>query len=204
MKRFLLITMCLVCALAVAAPAKAATLGLEYLVGFVAPSTPANPSDELVLAQNLIDWYNGGGGASIDPSIDTNGGANGDGNSPNPVIDYTYGLQAGSVVLAAGVLPDATGGTQMVAPLDYPVDLTGYTYLWAKFGPDGALYYLDGFSSLSGFLPETGPFSSTGHGLSGITLFGPGTTLVPEAGALIMFGTGLIGLIGYRRVRRMQ
>jgi hypothetical protein len=27
---------------------------------------------------------------------------------------------------------------------------------------------------------------------------------VPEAGALILFGTGLIGLVGYRRVRRMQ
>jgi len=27
---------------------------------------------------------------------------------------------------------------------------------------------------------------------------------VPEAGALLLFGTGLIGLVGYRRVRRMQ
>jgi hypothetical protein len=27
---------------------------------------------------------------------------------------------------------------------------------------------------------------------------------VPEAGALLLFGTGLVGLIGYRRVRRMQ
>lgn len=30
------------------------------------------------------------------------------------------------------------------------------------------------------------------------------TTQVPEAGALMLFGTGLIGLVGYRRVRRMQ
>lgn len=29
-------------------------------------------------------------------------------------------------------------------------------------------------------------------------------TTVPEAGALLLFGTGLIGLVGYRRVRRMQ
>jgi len=27
---------------------------------------------------------------------------------------------------------------------------------------------------------------------------------VPEAGTLILFGTGLVGLVGYRRVRRMQ
>jgi choice-of-anchor C domain-containing protein len=29
-------------------------------------------------------------------------------------------------------------------------------------------------------------------------------TGVPEAGALFLFGTGLVGLVGYRRVRRMQ
>lgn len=29
-------------------------------------------------------------------------------------------------------------------------------------------------------------------------------TTVPEAGALLLFSTGLIGLVGYRRVRRMQ
>lgn len=29
-------------------------------------------------------------------------------------------------------------------------------------------------------------------------------TTVPEAGALFLFGSGLIGLVGYRRVRRMQ
>jgi len=31
-----------------------------------------------------------------------------------------------------------------------------------------------------------------------------GLTRVPEAGALLMFGSGLIGLVGYRRMRRMQ
>lgn len=30
------------------------------------------------------------------------------------------------------------------------------------------------------------------------------TQRVPEAGALLLFGSGLIGLVGYRRVRRMQ
>jgi hypothetical protein len=29
-------------------------------------------------------------------------------------------------------------------------------------------------------------------------------SFVPEAGALFLFGTGLVGLVGYRRVRRMQ
>ena len=40
----------------------------------------------------------------------------------------------------------------------------------------------------------------------GIIMFGTSWSppSVPEAGTLLMFGTGLIGLVGYRRVRRMQ
>lgn len=34
--------------------------------------------------------------------------------------------------------------------------------------------------------------------------FTVGVAAVPEAGALMLFGTGLIGLVGYRRVRRMK
>lgn len=34
--------------------------------------------------------------------------------------------------------------------------------------------------------------------------FTVGVAAVPEAGALMLFGTGLIGLVGYRRVRRMR
>lgn len=47
------------------------------------------------------------------------------------------------------------------------------------------------------------------NGKFGIVEFAPfshdaSTSLVPEAGALFLFGTGLIGLVGYRRVRRMR
>lgn len=49
---------------------------------------------------------------------------------------------------------------------------------------------------LSGFWPDQGAISH-------VSLYGQ-TTSVPEAGALLMFGTGLVGLVGYRRVRRMQ
>ena len=202
MKRYLLVVICLVCALFVAGPASAATLTLNYLIGTVSPDNPADPGDELVYVNNLINWYNGDLG---DPSGDPAG---------PPPIDYTYLLagegQGGSVpspdlALATGGLRiNAIGG---VLPGPDDVDLAGYTYLLAKFGNDGALYYLNGFTSLDSvdpFDPAYGPFSPQGGGLSHITLFGGGTTLVPEAGALIMFGTGLIGLVGYRRVRRMK
>ena len=49
---------------------------------------------------------------------------------------------------------------------------------------------------MSGFWPENGAISH-------VTLYG-NTTSVPEAGALLLFGSGLIGLVGYRRARRMQ
>ena len=185
MKRFFLVVACLVFALGIAGPAQSANLGLEFLVGTVVPAVPANPSDELVYANNLITFWNGG----ADP---TGGG-------------YTYDV---TIAGAGGSVPTplvaATGGVQVSAGFS-GLDLTGYTYVFGKFGNDGALYYLDGsITSLDGFNPAWGPFTQQGGGLSHITLFGPGTTQVPEAGALLMLGTGLIGLVGYRRVRRMQ
>jgi hypothetical protein len=186
--------MCLVCAVFVAGPASATTLTLDYLIGTVVPASPSDPGDELAYANNLIDWYNAGGGVGDDPS--------GDG--------YTYTLLSGDDATDAVPPPDlalATGGVQVPAvngALANPVDVTGYTYLWAKFGNQGALYFLDSLTSVEGFDPAWGPFSQQGGGLSHITLFGPGTTRVPEAGALLLFGSGLIGLVGYRRMRRMQ
>jgi hypothetical protein len=38
-------------------------------------------------------------------------------------------------------------------------------------------------------------------GIASVRAYAPA---LPEAGALFLFGTGLIGLVGYRRVRRMQ
>lgn len=46
------------------------------------------------------------------------------------------------------------------------------------------------------FLNSTNPW---GAALDDVRVIG-----VPEAGALLLFGTGLIGLVGYRRTRRMQ
>ena len=194
MKSFIVVVACLVLALFVAAPANSTTLTLDYLIGTVAPDTPANPANEITYSNALITWYNGG--------TDPNGGG---------TYTYVLGPDASGVPGSpgSGSLSAATGGvsagTVSNGLLTGPVDVTGYTYLMAKFGPDGALYYLDGITSLDGFDPAWGPFSSQqGFGLSGITLFGGGTTQVPEAGALVMFGSGLIGLVGYRRMRRMQ
>jgi hypothetical protein len=194
MKRFFLVVACLALAFFVAGSANSATLSLDYLIGTVAPDLPADPSDEFIYANALITWYNGG--------TDPNGGT----------YVYTLGPDATGVPGSpgSGSLEPATetGGVKFSsAEVAGGVSLTGYTYLMAKFGTDGALYYLDGsITSLTGFDPAWGPFTlqEGRDSLSHITLFGGGTTLVPESGALILLGTGLIGLVGYRRVRRMR
>jgi hypothetical protein len=176
----------------VAGPASSATLGLEYLIGTVVPGHPSDPSDEFVYTQNLISFWN----TTNDPS-------NYDAGPPPTGNDYFLAVDPQGTSVPAS-LPEVSGtGVQSLSVVG--LDLTGYDYLYAKFGDDGALYWLGGlFTSIDGFNPAWGPFTEQGGGLSHVTLFGPGTTRVPEAGALIMFGTGLIGLIGYRRVRRMQ
>ena len=60
-------------------------------------------------------------------------------------------------------------------------------------GPN--LYDHNRFSFLDDCGQVVGPVDGNGDG---------DTTRVPEAGALLLFGTGLVGLVGYRRVRRMK
>lgn len=86
-------------------------------------------------------------------------------------------------------------------------DIVGpVAFLLVKDGNQTPAWYLfnltnlgwDGMDdlSLSGFWPNRGAISH-------VALYGK-TTSVPEAGALLLFGTGLVGLVGYRRARRMR
>jgi hypothetical protein len=100
---------------------------------------------------------------------------------------------------------DLSGGT-----IEYVGgDIVGPTaYLLVKDGNQEPAWYFynmtadpinwDGMETivLSNFWPENGSISH-------VTLYGNSTS-VPEAGTLLLFGSGLIGLVGYRRVRRMQ
>ena len=174
MKRFLLVVACLVCALAIASPASAAPLTLDYLIGTVDPGSPASPAHELVYANNLISWYNGGS----DPS----GGG------------YTYALDVGGSVPSAPIAL-ATGGVQFET---LPVGTSSYTYLLAKFGNSSALYWLDAIGTVDSITsPFGGPGVPSGGGLSHVTLFGP--TQVPEGATLMLLGFGLAGVGTLRR-----
>jgi hypothetical protein len=74
----------------------------------------------------------------------------------------------------------------------------GFMYLFAKYdGPNyGAeVWYINGMTGTI-----TIPADAGGYGLSGWTLFTPGTPSVPDGGAtLMLLGTGLAGLGAVRR-----
>lgn len=181
MKKSFLVVICLVCAVFVAGPANAVTLGLTDLIGTVVPGSPADEANELARLNQLITRYNA------------------DLFAPVTIGLYTYDVSPGSQIF--GALPTATGGVHVDTAGVIPFDLTSpYLYLMAKFGNQDAFYFLNG---QTGTLTDlVSPFPAKGGGLSHLTLFNP--TQVPEAGALLLFGTGLIGLVGYRRARRMQ
>ena len=166
MKRFLLVVACLVCALAMASPASAVVLGADQLVGTKADASPANIASELGYANTLITAYNLGGPAPAGYALD-------------PPLPTTP-------------LPAATGGVKTEDVL--PANTTGSSYIWLKLGPSGALYYIAGLDTVTGF---SNPFGSQGFGFSHATLFGP--TQVPEGATLMLLGFGLAGVGTFRR-----
>ena len=186
MKRFLIVTMALVCVMGVSAPASAVLLDWDlYGIGTRVPGSPAGDEFEEAGLSYLISLVNG---APVIPNPDGN----------------VYTQDLGTVTAAAVPLPypasfedkDLSGNTTFTLP-------GSFTYLLAKFGNNDAFYYIAGLSGEFTIDPPDG-WSGQGFGLSHISYFNGTTTQVPEAGALIMFASGLAGLVGYRRMRRMQ
>jgi len=180
MKKLLLLITCLICALAVAGPANAITIGLEYLFGTAVPGHPANPAAELVRLNQAIDYYNTYVGPPIPSAPITNG-------------IYDYVVYHGSNVPSP--LPDAIGPGEQIVQNVFPFDITTpYLYLVAKFGDQDAFYYLGG---QTGEITLVSPFPVQGGGISHITLFNP--TPIPEPATMLLLGSGLIGLAGLAR-----
>ena len=191
MKRFLTIVACLICATAVAGPANATFLGPGDLIGTIVDGVPAGDPNELAYVQALITNYNSPGGPIT-----------------GAVGAETWTLYHDSPFFG-NTLPAPIFGFKDDESPFFNIDLTGtsYLYLFAKYGGGqvggySALYYLDSYTLIEGINPTVPVGATAGLGLSHVVLWNP--TQVPEAGALLMFGTGLIGLVGYRRVRRMQ
>ena len=182
MKKHLLVLTFLVCALLIAGPANAISLGFNDLIGNVAPGTPANLTEEAIRAGHIIDLYNVGAGGEFVPST-----------GPG-VPDYTYFIVGGENV-PLPIIPSILG-TGVELPLGNPTPGAAYTYVLAKLGQDDYLYYLGNDMTPISIVDPVGQ----GLGLSHLTLFNP--TSVPEPGTLMLLGLGLVGVVAVRRFRK--
>lgn len=153
--------------------AKALTIGDGNELGFVNFGIPSGDSDRLTYVNHLI-----GMGLGLSDKAD----------------GQTY-FRSNN---AFGSLPQAVLGG-LVDGTSTTINLgTGlYTYLFAKYdGPNygSEVWYV---GNLSGVI--TIPATAGGYGLSGWTLFGPGTPSVPDGGTTAMLLGAALGALGMAR-----
>jgi hypothetical protein len=185
----------LTCGLALAlsaSTAQALTIGdadPRYL-GEIDPAVPSDPGNEvdyinklISMAPNTIETtsvVSPPGADTFDRSDNTCG---------NP-LELDSCPQATLVGADTGNDPTLTGS----------VDVTGYTWLYVKYGGDAHVWYV---GDLSGVQPV--PLNNTGgQGQSHYALYNPTTVQVPDGGATLgLLGLGMLGL-GYLRRRKQQ
>jgi len=174
----------------------------------------SNDIDGWVVGGAGIDWINAyWTAADGTKSIDLAGTPNGPGRisqtfdtTPGRLYDVTFAMsgnpddQATSPIKAllgfASSGGSFTGGTfeYFITTGSFRIggmDWSERSFQFLALGDQTTLTFAN-----NDFLNPTNPW---GAALDDVKVTG-----VPEAGALLLFGSGLIGLVGYRRVRRMQ
>ena len=152
----------------------------SYLLGTVVDGTPSSSDWELVYINTLIGQYN----ANPADHSTTIGG-------------HAYTVNAGAFVPAPDLdlLTDADLGLYGTSKT---LDVTGATWLLAKWGQDDAIYYVAGLTSIE--LQLDGVFPARAHGLSHTQLFGASPSKVPDTGSTALFlGVSLLALSRVRR-----
>jgi hypothetical protein len=179
--------------LAMALPAvnaQAATLAIDdaYYIGSVDPGSPA----ELDMEAYFINFLLG----MATPSTDSDDPAG----APAQVYFFDRSALdiAGCPGAACDLADDSTAVKPSIADLTN-LDLSGWTYLLAKYGNTSYVWYVAGLTDVTLATPLGG---GEDNGLSHYSLFNPGTTTVPDGGTTLgLLGLAMLGL-GYVR-RRM-
>ena len=155
-------------------PTLTLALGDPHELGFVNFGIPSGDADRVNYVNHLV-------GMALDTQDDALG------------QHFTRSNNAFSPLPQAAVFALNGPGTQTSINLG-----TGlYTYLFAKYdGPNygSEVWYV---GNLSGTI--TIPATADGYGLSGWTLFGPGTPGVPDGGTTVMLLGAALGALGMAR-----
>lgn len=182
MKRYLIQGVLLGCILALAIPAWSATI---YTIN--AGATTVGEVDPLVNAASLpnsgyateLAWVQGFvPGASL---------------TVYDAVDYSWVLADGQTAIWASALQDSPDYFFIKTGAGAPGPGVNDHFLFQNLAELN--YAVVNFNEAGVVIRNIGAISHVGE---------TNGTSVPEAGALITFASGLIGLVGYRRMRRMQ
>jgi len=167
MKKLIVALACIAALGASAIGAEALTVAGDAYLGSIEPNTPSNPANEVIYINYLITL--------ADEQVS--------------VTDRTYSRVGSTVV---GPFPTAvTAGAVKVEPNPSPtgIDVTGFSYLLAKYSTGAHVWYVAGLNT-SVDIPS--------DALSHYSLYNP--VSVPEGGStLMLLGMGLAGVAALRR-----
>jgi len=165
------------------------SIGDGYYVGRINDGIPSNLSDGVDYLNDLITLSPGATPTTVGSSTETY-----DRLESNLNIAFPEVLLAGAYKEDDDTNPD----------FDNIIDATGFTYIIGKYDANKAgayVWYISGISDLSEvIIPSTAGATQNhpnGYGLSHISLFNPSP--VPEPATMLLLGSGLVGLAGFRR-----